>query len=47
MEEIKDKVLKNKFAIKDIEIFALNIPLKKPIKMAGITVESAEIFLLK
>ena len=47
MEEIKDKVLKNKFAIKDIEIFALNIPLKKPIKMAGITVESAENIFVK
>ena len=47
MEEIRDKVLKNKFAIKDIEIFALNIPLKKPIKMAGITVESAENIFVK
>ena len=34
MEEIKDKVLKNSFEIKDIEVFALNIPLKKPIKMS-------------
>ena len=36
MEEIKDIVLKNSFEIKDIEVFALNIPLKKPIKMSGI-----------
>ena len=47
MEEIKDIVLKNSFEIKDIEVFALNIPLKKPIKMSGITVQNAQNIFIK
>ena len=47
MEEIKDIVLKNSFEIKDIEVFALNIPLKKPIKMSGITVQDAQNIFIK
>ena len=34
MEEIRDKVIRNDFEIKNIEVFSLNIPLKKPIKMS-------------
>ena len=47
MEEIKDKVIKNNFEIKNIEVFSLNIPLKKPIKMSGITVQNAENIIVK
>ena len=47
MEEIRDKVIKNNFEIKNIEVFSLNIPLKKPIKMSGITVQNAENIIVK
>ena len=47
MEEIKDIVLKNSFEIKDIEVFALNIPLKKSIKMSGITIQNAQNIFIK
>ena len=47
MEEIKDKVIKNNFEIKNIEVFSLNIPLKKSIKMSGITVHNAENIIVK
>ena len=33
--------------IKEIEIYTLKIPLKKPIKMAGIVVDSAENLFVK
>ena len=36
MEEIRDKVIRNDFEIKNVEVFSLNIPLKKPIKMDGV-----------
>ena len=35
MVEIKNKILKNSFKIDDIEVYALKIPLKNPIKMTG------------
>ena len=47
MEEIRDKVIRNDFEIKNIEVFSLNIPLKKPIKMSGITVQNAENIIVK
>ena len=47
MEEIKDIVLKNSFEIKDIEVFALNIPLKKSIKMSGITIQNCPKYFYK
>ena len=47
MEEIRDKIIKNNFEIKNIEVFSLNIPLKKPIKMSGITVQNAENIIVK
>ena len=47
MEEIRDKVIKNNFEIKNIEVFSLNIPLKKPIKMSGITLQNAENIIVK
>ena len=47
MEEIRDKVIRNDFEIKNVEVFSLNIPLKKPIKMSGITVQNAENIIVK
>ena len=47
MEEIRDKVIRNDFEIKNIEVFSLNIPLKKTIKMSGITVQNAENIIVK
>ena len=47
MVEIKNKILKNSFKIDDIEVYALKIPLKNPIKMTGITVHKLKIFFEK
>ena len=47
MEEIRDKVIRNDFEIKNVEVFSLNIPLKKPIKMSGVTVQNAENIIVK
>ena len=47
MVEIKNKILKNSFKIDDIEVYALKIPLKNPIKMTGITVHNAENIFVK
>ena len=47
MEEIRDKVIRNDFEIKNVEVFSLSIPLKKPIKMSGITVQNAENIIVK
>ena len=47
MVEIKNKILKNSFKIDDIEVYALKIPLKNPIKMSGITVHNAENIFVK
>ena len=47
MVEIKDKVLKNSFKIENIEVYALKIPLKNPIKMSGVTVSKAENIFIK
>ena len=39
--------MKTDILIKSIDIYTLNIPLKKPIKMAGISVDSAENLFVK
>ena len=39
--------MKTNILIKSIDIYTLNIPLKKPIKMAGINVDSAENLFVK
>ena len=48
MEElIKNKKFRQSFKIKDIQPLTMKIPLKKPIKMAGISVESADNLFVK
>jgi len=47
MEDIRNKSISKTLRIKDIEVFALKIPLKKPIKMSGITVSFAENIFIK
>ena len=39
--------MKTDILIKSIDIYTLKIPLKKPIKMAGISVDSAENLFVK
>ena len=42
-----DKKLNNYIVIKDIEVMTMKIPLKKPIKMSGLTISFAENLFIK